>query len=135
MLRLQAEPEAVAIHAATLSRDRAVEEVPRIELHTRLVRRDVERTARARLDDAHHMAHARPVEDPIVVIPARDLQLLVRLGDPRPDRRWRPEIEGCAGDGRQLARRNQRRVYGRVAARRDLQHVAEYVALRAGEIE
>ena len=73
MLRFQTERGAMAVYAAALSGDRAIEEVPGIELDAGLRGADVERTAAARVDDAHCMRQTLPrvaaaIEHPVVIV-------------------------------------------------------------------
>src|SRR3982751_1303543 len=122
----------MTVDAPTLSVDRPVEEVARVELHARLIGGDLEGAAARRLDDARgaRLARSRSIENEVVIVSTGNLQLLVRLGDPRTDGCRRAEIERRAGDRRQLTGRNQRRVDGRVTARVELQQVTEDVAPR-----
>src|SRR5690349_19936669 len=82
VLRLQRQRPAMAVDLTAFAPDRAVEEVARVELNSRLVGVDVESAAAGRLDDSGGMvARAAAVEHPIMVVTARDLELLVRLVD------------------------------------------------------
>src|SRR5258708_4157142 len=56
MLRLEAQRGTLLIHAAALAGDRAVEEVPGVELQARLGRRHVERTSARRILELRRVA-------------------------------------------------------------------------------
>src|SRR5438034_8743942 len=138
MLRLEAQARAPAVHVPGLARDRAVEEIARVELQPRLSRRDVERAPARRLLEARRMqeAVAIPIEDPVVIVAGREAQLLVAGIDARADRRGVPEIERRAVDGCEIARGDQRRAYRREPIGVDRQAVAEDVAVAlAREVE
>src|SRR5690242_5063487 len=102
VLRLEAESEPVTVDHSTFPVDGTIEEVAGVELDTWLVRGDVERAAARRLDDARRMPLPRTcsIEHEVVIVPTRNLQLLVRLGDTRTDRGRLAEVERGTLHGR-----------------------------------
>src|SRR6266540_924999 len=88
MLGLETEAGAVRVHPPALPRDRAVEEVARVELHPGLGRADIERAPAARLYQAGGVRKTRSaaaVEHPVVVVSPAKAQLHVVLRDARAD--------------------------------------------------
>src|SRR6266487_2739440 len=131
MLGLETEAGAVRVYPPALPRDRAVEEVARVELHPRLSRADIQRAPAARFYQPAGVRETRclPVEHPVVIVATSIPQLRVVLRDARADRRWRAEIERRAGDCCDRAGRNERRVDGRECRRVERQYVVEDVAI------
>src|SRR5664279_719684 len=109
MLCFHAEAIAELIDPAALARELAVEEVAGIKLQTRLSGEDLQHPASGRLIHAPHEAKLphRLVDDPIVVVAAAELKLLVVLADARANGRWRPEVKRRALYRLQLTRRDQ----------------------------
>ena len=130
VLRLEAEPEPVAVHRTALAGDRAVEEVPRVELHARLRRRDVHDAAGGRLahrDDAPERAGVA-VEHPVVVVALAVRDLLVLRVDAGADRGGGAEVERRALHRPQLAGRDEGGVDRREPVGLDADLVLQHVA-------
>src|SRR5688500_11948661 len=100
MLGLQAQPVAVTIDRAPLALQRALEKIPRVELHAWLGRRDLEGAAALRLDHTRGKARfvALSSEHEVVVVADAELELRVRVVDAGPDSRRLPEVQRCAGN-------------------------------------
>src|SRR5439155_3722996 len=126
---LEAEAGPVLVSVPSLPGDRAVEEVPRVELQPRLGGEDVERAAVRRLEHVCRVRQAGSgsVQHEVVIVAATPLELGVRLLDARADRRGCAEVERRAGDARQLARGNEGRVHRRVLVGVNRENVAEDV--------
>src|SRR5690606_26321983 len=138
VLRFQAEAVAFVVDVAVLAGDRTVQEIAAVELHARLGRVHFHDAPRLRILDAGRELEsvAVAVQHVVVVVPAAELDLLVVGIDAGPDRGLRAEIERCAFDARELARRNERSIDGRVAIRIDRELVTEHVARAvAGQVE
>src|SRR3970040_402597 len=106
MLRLEAEAVAVPVHMPRLPDDGAVQEVPRVELKTRLRRADVERPPAHRLDPKPPLREtcALPLQHEVMVVPQAVPDLWVILIDAGADGGGCPEVERRPRNGRELAR-------------------------------
>lgn len=95
MLRLEAEAGAVAVDAAALAGDGAVQVVPRIELDAGLGGLDLERATREGLDDPgdERGIRVRAAEDVGVVVAAPGRQLRMVRANAGSDGLRRPEVE------------------------------------------
>src|SRR5207247_5168349 len=103
VLCLQAQAVAVFVDVTGFAGDRAVEEVPGIELHTRLGRGHVERAAAVRIDEPCRVADAgSAVQYPVVMVALAVTEVDVVGVDARANRRRLAEVERCALDGREL---------------------------------
>src|SRR5437868_10476642 len=114
MLCLQSQSIAEPIDAAAFARDAAVEEVAGIELNPGLRGVNLQRATARRFHYSrreHQRIGRRAVsiqhEVVIVAVAVADLGVL-SLIDPRADWCRCTKIEGCTGDWRDLAGRNQR---------------------------
>src|SRR2546427_663919 len=136
VLGLQAEPASQAVDLASLADDRAVEGVPRVELEAGLCRQHLEDPSGYRSDERRRgdQAGALAIEDPVVIVAAREGELLVACADARADRRRLPEVHRRPRDSAQLAGRDETGADGREAARAQGKAVAENV-VSAVEIE
>ena len=108
----------------------AVEEVAGVELDAGLGGVDGEGAAGAGIgdDDGRFGEGVRSVEDPVVVVAAGELELLVLVVDAGADGGRGAEVEGSAGHGRQIAGGDELVVGGSVFGGVDLEDVAKDVA-------
>src|SRR5256712_12591319 len=118
-----------AVALASLADDRAVEGVPRVELEAGLRRQHLEDPSGYRSDERRRgdQAGALAMEDPVVIVAAREGELLVACADARADRRRLPEVHWRPRDSAQLAGRDETGADGREAARAQGKAVAENV--------
>src|SRR2546428_1441452 len=125
-----------AVALASLADDRAVEGVPRVELEAGLRRQHLEDPSGYRSDERRRgdQAGALAIEDPVVIVAAREGELFVARADARADRRRLPEVHRRPRDSAQLAGRDETGADGREAARAQGKAVAENV-VSAVEIE
>jgi hypothetical protein len=124
--RLQTESAVLVVDLAVLSLG-VVEPVPRVQLHRRVVRPQLQRPAGRTVPGLRHRPHALPVDDVVGVVPddlpAHDLV------DARPDRRRRSEVKGRAGHGLDAARRREELlVQHGVPRREETERVAQDVS-------
>src|SRR5256712_8973994 len=119
VLGLQAGPVSQAVDLASLADDRAVEGVPRVESEAGLCRQHLEDPSGYRSDERRRgdQAGALAIEDPVVIVAAREGELLVACADARADRRRLPEVHRRPRDSAQLAGRDETGADGREAAR------------------
>src|SRR2546427_299597 len=131
MLRLETERGAMAVYPPTLPRNRAVQEVARVELDPGLRCTDLERAAARRINDARraHETTCRTVQDPVVIITFAKTQLLVRLVDASPNGIGRAKIEWRPGHQGDFACRNEGQVDRCVGRRVEREDVIEDVPL------
>lgn len=134
MMGLQRQSVAEAVDAPAFTGDAAVEEVPRIELQTRLGRENLERATGRRFGDSRRKCEstgrrARTIEHEVVIVSVAVADLRVRsLVDPRSDRRRGAKVEWCAFNACDLARRDQHRIDRSDRIGIDRQHVRKRLA-------
>src|SRR5260370_7360284 len=123
MLRLEGEAGSPTIHMPAFPRDRAVEEVARIERQPGFRGADLERTPAGGLEDARRerQAGSRTIQYEIVVVARAVPELGVVLLDPRPERGRAAEVERRPRDRCDRAGRDERRVDRRETIRVDLE--------------
>src|SRR5690348_16864631 len=130
MLGLETEPSATQVGNPAFSLDGAVQEIPRVELQTRLIGKDVQRAATGGIDYPRRVMRLGPratIEHEVVVVAAGDLELSVGGVDPRADGGRSPEIEGRSRHRREDTGGNQGGVDRSVAGRIDGEHVSQNV--------
>ena len=89
---------------------RTIEEIAAVELHGRLVGKDFHESAACRFVDGCGKLYVPlrlTVQNPVVIISVSVPELLIVSPDPLPNGMRLAEIERCAGDIRNLSRRNQ----------------------------
>ena len=98
-----------AVLLAVLARHRS-EHIAAVELHGRLVGKDFHESAACRFVDGCGKLYVPlrlTVQNPVVIISVSVPELLIVSPDPLPNGMRFAEIERCAGDIRNLSRRNQ----------------------------
>src|SRR2546423_15462528 len=141
MLCLERDTVPEVIDRAAFPRDTAVEKVPRIKLQAGLGGGDLHRAATRWFDDVRSeyqrvRSRAATVQYPIVIVAVAVMNLgVLSLIYSLADCVRCPEIERRALHGRDLTRRNQRRVDWGGSISVDGEHMSKNIARRvAGEI-
>lgn len=131
VLRLQAESVTPLVDVAALSSDASIQEVTRVELHSRLCRRHFEYAACRGFVHSRGQCHPSTfaVDHKIVVISVTERELLVVVVDPRPDPGRFGEIERRSLDSSQFTCRDQVLVDGSEAVGIDHNFVIENIAV------
>src|SRR6185437_2969773 len=131
------ESRTMSVHLAALSGNAAIQEVPGIELHARLITQDFQDPSAGRFIDLSNLSQlAAAVEYPVVVVAVTLFYLIVVAIDASADCGRLPEIKRGAFNGRQFTCRNQSGIHGRVPVGVDLDLVLEDVAIpRARKVE
>ncbi len=101
-LRFQGNSRPGAVCRTRRPRHRAIEVGTGVDLHPRLVTRDVERPP-GQPTQACHVPQALAVDDEVVVEALAVLELLVAMGEGLADAAGSPEVEGGPVDGAQLS--------------------------------
>src|SRR6185295_5864885 len=102
---LEAQSRPVLVHDAALALDRAVQEIPAVELHAGLRGQDLHRAPRPGVGQTSGppQSLARAREHEVVVVAAAALELLVVLADAGADGGGLPEVEGRSAHRRELS--------------------------------
>src|SRR5690349_9658851 len=142
MLGLDREAGAAQVNGALLSRERAVEEVPGVELQPRLRRKDLYHPTTRGLvysrgeRGAPSLLGAILVEHKVVIVPTTVAELLVLRVDAGADRGRGAEVERRSRHAPDLARGDQRGVDRREGIGIEREHVAEDIAVALpGQVE
>src|SRR5690349_9756002 len=111
MLRLEGKPGVRRVLESRLPRWDRSKSRARVELDARLCGEDLEDTPRARIEqpsgEVRLVRHA-VIENEVVIVPASDEHLLMRVSNPTANPLRAGEVERCSGDRLDLAGRNQR---------------------------
>ena len=109
MLRLQAQSITPFVDMPIFPRDRSIEEIPRVELHSGLRRRNFQHASARRFVDASRERQpcALTIDDEIMVVAMAEHELFIVVIDPRADLRRSREIKRRAFHRTQLARGDQ----------------------------
>src|SRR5256885_10315822 len=132
MLGLEAHPRPKLIDVPAFSLDRPVEKVAGIELHAGFGGADIDAPAAGRVLEPGRLRQGPRlclVDHPVVVVTAAEPELLVRLLDSRPNRRWLTKVERRAGHGGQRPVWDQGRIDGRERSCMQRQHMYEKYAV------
>ena len=140
MLRFQREGSELAVSPAS-SGDRTVEPTCGIDLHAGLRRITIQRAAAGGIHGVHGQLRNRLiaglVQDPILVVPAGNGELIVAIVDVGADRGRVAEVERRPCDGGGRAERDLASVDWQELVRVDREHLLQHSAWRpgAGQIE
>ncbi len=138
-LRFQCQAVRLAVDHAAVASKRAGQFVPRVHLHARLIRMDLQHPPAHRIVDPHRGGRSgRDIccQNEAMIIAQAVEQLRIRLSDPCPEPRRLPEIKWSGIDGADLPGRNLRGVGRQEGLGRDGDLMAEHVAARgAAEVE
>src|SRR5262249_17520722 len=131
MLRFHAEAVAELVHPAALPFYRAIQEVARVKLQSRLRGKDFQHASRAWLCYAGHQSELAYglIEYPVVIVSFAKFELLIILIDARPYSGGCAEIKRCAIHRAQFACRDQRAVHRRKLICRHHDHMFENVSI------